>query len=83
MMLEEIKKKVTEESKQTIEKCINTLNKHLSQVSNNQVREEFSDLAELLCRDYYEITNDDELSDLYVGYSTINKVSPLPLMIKG
>ncbi len=85
MMLEEIKKQVTEESKATIEKCINTLNKYLSQVSNNQIREELSDLAELLCRDYYETTNEKDLSDLYVGYSTVNKKCSLPmtLSIKG
>ena len=81
-MLEEIKRQVTEESKKTIEKCINTLNKYLSQVSNNQAREEFSDLAELLCRDYYEITNENELSDLTVGYLTVNKVYGLPMVIK-
>lgn len=82
MMIEEIKKEVTEKSKQSIEKCIATLNKYLSQVSNNQIREEFSDLAELLCRDYYEVTNEKDLSDLYVGYSTINKVYSVSLNIK-
>lgn len=82
MMLEEIKKEVTEKSKHTIEVCINTLNKYLSQVSNNQVREEFSDLAELLCRDYYETTNEKDLSDLTVGYLTVNKVCSIPVKLK-
>lgn len=82
MMIEEIKQEVTDKSKETIEKCINTLNKFLSQVSNNQIREEFSDIAELLCRDYYEVTDERDLSDLYVGYSTVNKVYSVQLKIK-
>ena len=82
MMLEEIKQEVTNESKAMIEKCINTLNKYLAQISNNQIREELSDLAELLCRDYYEITDERELSDLTVGYTTVNKVCNVPISIK-
>ena len=82
MMLEEIKQEVTDESKAMIEKCINTLNKYLSQISNNQIREELSDLAELICRDYFEVIDEKELSDLTVGYTTVNKSCKVPISIK-
>ena len=73
MILEEIHGAVTEKSKATIKKCIKTINANMPKISNNNARQQIGDLAELLCKDYYEVTNENDLSFLYIGYSTINK----------
>lgn len=64
---------VSEQTKATINKCMNYYNTQIEKIQNDTIKEEMQEIYNDLLKDYYETTDPKHLSNVYLGYSLSNK----------